>query len=113
MDSILIDSQKQERHKSLENFRQMLEDILSKLMVSKIFAESLKHINFKKIIPRYSPLKGLIRDSLVQRSASAWGVGTHVVNAVKINASYSERQEHYNAWNQEGEECAILEYFHK
>lgn len=65
MESILIDSQKQERYKSLENFRQMLENILSKLMVSKILAESLEHIDFKKIVARDSPLKGLVRDSLV------------------------------------------------
>ena len=71
MNSILIDSQKQERYKSLENFRQMLENILSKLMVSEILAESLKHIDFEEIVTRDSPLKGLVGDSLVQRSASA------------------------------------------
>ena len=66
MDSILVDSQKQERYKSLENFRQMLENILSKLMVSEVLAESLEHIDFEEIVSRDSPLKGLVRDSLVQ-----------------------------------------------
>ena len=113
MDSILVDSQKQERYKSLENFRQMLENILSKLMVSEVLTQSLEHIDFKKIVPRDSPLKGLVRDSLVQWSASAWGVGTHVVNTVKVNASQGEGHEYYNTWNQEGEECTILGYFHK